>query len=85
MATPAEPPLNPDMPDNGEPFSKGLQVLRGTVRPLVVLILLSALTAAFLKIVWSVTLPEAVTTGIVVGFSNLASGLIGMWFGARNK
>ena len=80
--TPPQDP-NPDALDPGEPFSHFLQLLRGSVRPLATLTLLTALTVAFIRIIWTQTLAEAVITGIVVGFSNLASGLIGMWFGQR--
>lgn len=91
MVTPDEPkppaPVdpNPDQPDPGEPFSHFLQILRGSVRPIVTAGLTVAFTAAFLRAIWAVDLPKDVWTGVVVGFSNLVSMAAGVYFGQRNK
>ena len=82
---PASVDTNPDAPDPGEPFSKFLQLLRGSVRPVVTSILVGAFTAGFLRAIWSIDLPKDVWTGIVVGFSNLVSMAVGVYFGQRNR
>lgn len=76
---------NPDQPDPGEPFSHYLQLLRGSVRPVVTALLAGAFTAAFLRAIWAIDLPKDVWTGVIVGFSNLVSMAMGVYFGQRNK
>lgn len=74
---------DPNALDYGEPFSKFLQLLRGSIRPGITLILAGAITVAFLKILWTVNLPMDVLTGVILGFSNLVSMAVGVWFGGR--
>ena len=74
---------NPDQQDPGEPFSHLLQILRGSVRPLVTLILVGALTTAFMYVVLIRDLSIEVLTGIVVSLTSMATTVVGVWFGQR--
>ena len=74
---------NPDALDVGEPFSHFLQLLRGSVRPMVTLGLTAVLAAAFVYIVWTKDLATEVLTGIVVGVTGMVGTVVGVWFGQR--
>jgi len=74
---------NPDQLDTGEPFSHWLQLLRGSVRPLVILVLVAVLAWAFVFIVMAKELSTEIMTGIVVGVTGMAGTVVGVWFGQR--
>lgn len=74
---------NPDERDPGEPFSHYLQVLRGSVRPVVTLLLVVAMVSAFGFVVLKKELTSDVLVGIVMGVTNMASTVVGVWFGQR--
>ena len=85
MATNGTPPVdpNPDVQDVGEPFSHYLQLLRGSVRPLVTLGLVAVLGWAFTYAVAKDILSDDTLTNVVVAVISMATTVVGVWFGQR--
>ena len=83
MATNGGVDPNPDALDPVEPFSKFLQLLRGSVRPLVTLIYVTAQVVAFGYVMFTKDVPQEVLMGLILGVTKGASTVVGVWFGAR--
>ncbi len=76
---------NPDAPDPGEPFSKWLQLLRGTVRPVITLGVVGTVLWAFVVIIVRNGLSQDLTSSLVATVVGITGTIVGVWFGSRNK
>ena len=76
---------NPDARDPGEPFSHFLQLLRGSVRPLITGLFAAVLAVGFLRVLLTVVLPMEAYTGLVRVFEDLMMAVAGFYFGQRTR